>query len=141
MTIDYSKSKIYIIKSCQTDKIFLGATVKRLCERFSQHKSNYEKWMAKGRVGYNDPLYEILKFNDCQIQLLAKAEDVTDKDTLNCRLLDFITIYKDTAVNTTPCRKTYTPNGKPRGRPRKVKVPDNTPETSETKETPVETTA
>lgn len=140
MPVNYSNSKIYIIRSEQTDKVFIGATVKRLCERFSQHKSNYERWLANGKKEEQfDPLYDILQFSDARVQLLAKTEDVKDKDDLNSRLIDYINIYKDTAVNKNKTRLKFTPyvsNGKPRGRPRKVKVPDNSPV-----ETPVETTA
>ena len=140
MPIDYTKSKIYAIRSNQTDKFWLGCTVKRLCERFSQHKNNYAKWLANGKVGYNDPMYEILQYNDAYIALVAKC-DLKDKCELNTKLMEYISIFKDHCVNTTQKPKDDSVKmyklpslGKPRGRPRKVKVdkveietPVNTP--------------
>ena len=42
---DYSKSKIYKITSKNTDKIYIGSTVKSLNDRLSNHTMFYKKWI------------------------------------------------------------------------------------------------
>jgi len=124
---DYSKSKIYCIKSGQADKIFIGATVKRLCERMAQHKSYYQKYMFNNQQGIYEDYFEIIKYCDCSIQLLEKV-DCKDKDELNAKLQYYIELYKDKVLNK-PKQKTIrepkpaNPNGKKRGRKPKNSSP------------------
>ena len=54
---DYSKGKIYCIKSNQTDMIYIGSSVQILDDRFTQHKSTFKKW-KNGNTDY--PLKKIL---------------------------------------------------------------------------------
>jgi len=132
MPVDYSKSKIYCIKSGQTDKVYIGATIKRLCERFSQHKSYYQKYMFNNQQGTYEDYYDILKFSDATIQLLEKI-DCKDKDELNAKLQQYLELYKDKIINKPKERvirerKPANPNGKKRGRKPKVKVSSDSEE-------------
>jgi len=111
---DYSNSKIYCIKSSQNPKIYIGATVKRLCERMSQHKSIYQKWCFSGQSTPAEDVFELLKYNDCSIQLMEKVE-CKCKDELNAKLQHYLTEYKETCINR-PKEKVINPNAKKRGR-------------------------
>ena len=55
--------KIYIIKSSQTNRVYVGSTVQSLNERFSKHKSDK-----------NCTSREILKYSDAEIELLECYE-------------------------------------------------------------------
>lgn len=57
---DYSKGKIYIIRNTQNDKVYVGSTTQRLCERMSKHRSD-----AKGRLSHL-PLY--VAFNEIGVE-------------------------------------------------------------------------
>ena len=130
MPVDYSKSKIYCLISGQTDKIYIGATIKRLCERFSQHKSYYQKYMFNNQQSTPEDYFEILKYSDCNIKLLEKI-DCKDKDELNSKLQDYIMMYGDKVLNKPKVRsikepKPANPNGKKRGRKPKNVSPTST---------------
>ena len=129
MPVDYSNTKIYCIKAGQCDKIFIGATIKRLCERFSQHKSYYQKYMFNNQQGNYEDCFDILKYSDCTIQLLERVE-CKDKDELNAKLQDYLEIYKDKVINKPKERimrepKPSNPLHKKRGRKPKVKNESN----------------
>jgi hypothetical protein len=40
----YSEGKIYKLTSSQTDKVYIGSTIRSLNVRFSNHKSHYKSW-------------------------------------------------------------------------------------------------
>jgi hypothetical protein len=46
---DYSKTKIYIIRSCNTNKVYIGSTVQSLSKRYGDHVSRYNKWLKEGK--------------------------------------------------------------------------------------------
>ena len=62
----YKNGKIYKLRSNQIDKIYIGSTKQSLNHRFSAHKYDY----ATKR--YNCSSFEILKFEDCKIELIEK---------------------------------------------------------------------
>jgi hypothetical protein len=64
--------KIYIIKSKQTDKVYVGSTVETLKERFRKHKSDKT---CTSR--------EILKYNDAEIELIECYECENKKQLKN----------------------------------------------------------
>ncbi len=70
---DYKNSKIYIIKSKNTDKTYVGLTTKkRITDRFSQHKWAY-KQIVKGKPSEcNYMSKELLKHGDCWVELLEE---------------------------------------------------------------------
>jgi hypothetical protein len=68
---DYSKGKIYTIRSHQTDDVYIGSTTQSLKERLRGHKKDYNSW-KNGKRNYTSS-YEIIKYDDAYIELL---EDV-----------------------------------------------------------------
>jgi predicted RNA-binding Zn-ribbon protein involved in translation (DUF1610 family) len=65
---DYKKGKIYIIRSKQTDKVYIGSTIQRLCKRKGQHKEKYLKYL-NGESNFVCS-YDILKYDDWYLELL-----------------------------------------------------------------------
>jgi hypothetical protein len=65
---DYSKSKIYVIKSSKTDNIYIGSTITELRERFTKHKSGYKRWLEKKDKYMSS--FEILQYEDAYIELV-----------------------------------------------------------------------
>ena len=60
---DYSKGKIYSIRSYQTDDIYIGSTCRTLCVRLANHRYDYKKnTTVKSK--------EILKYEDVYIELI-----------------------------------------------------------------------
>jgi ribosomal protein S27AE len=66
---DYSKGKIYAIRSHQTDDIYIGGTTQKLYMRLAGHNRHYKNWInGKSKVYYTS--YEIMKYDDAYIELL-----------------------------------------------------------------------
>ena len=64
--------RIYKIVSEQTDKIYIGSTVKTLSERLEGHEEHYETWFnSEFESGYCTS-FEILKYGDYKIFLLEE---------------------------------------------------------------------
>jgi hypothetical protein len=63
----YQNSKIYAIKSFQTNDVYYGSTTKSLSKRLSRHKEDYRRWQ-KNKYHYVTS-YEVMKFDDCYIEL------------------------------------------------------------------------
>ena len=61
---DYSKTKIYIIRSNNTDRVYVGATTQPLSHRFRDHNNTFRKGKNGTRA------VEVLKHGDCYIELL-----------------------------------------------------------------------
>jgi hypothetical protein len=74
--------RIYVIKSKQTDKVYVGSTVETLNRRFSGHKSD-KRCTSR----------EILKYGDAEIELLECYECEDDED-LELREAYYIREYK-----------------------------------------------
>jgi hypothetical protein len=64
--------KIYAIKSNQTELIYIGSTIKELDIRFSEHKSDYKRYI-NGKTHFVSS-FEILQYEDVYIELI---EDYT----------------------------------------------------------------
>lgn len=110
MPVNYTDSKIFCIKSFETDKVYIGATTKRLPQRIASLKDSYKKYLNGSKK--IDDSYEILKYNDAYIQLLESCS-VKNKDELNSKLIEMIERYKDKCVNgqkkkTTPKKEIIT---------------------------------
>jgi hypothetical protein len=67
----YNNSKIYAIKSNQTDKIYIGSTCLDIYERLRKHRQNFRYYNLNG-IKYTTS-YEILKFEDHFIVLLENV--------------------------------------------------------------------
>ncbi len=70
MTENYITSKIYCIKSKQTDKVYIGSTSRSLKERYKEHKHDYKRYNEKN-FNYVSS-FEIFKFDDVYIELIKE---------------------------------------------------------------------
>ena len=66
--MDYHNGKIYVLRSNQTDDVYIGSTTTKLSKRFHQHKQNFKKW-KNGKYHYVTS-FELMKYDDCYIELL-----------------------------------------------------------------------
>ena len=66
--VNYENSKIYTIRSHQTDMIYIGSTTQPLSKRLVGHKSKYKMYLNK-KYNYVTS-FEIIKYDDCYIELL-----------------------------------------------------------------------
>jgi len=66
---DYSKGKIYSIRSHLTDDVYIGSTIETLSNRLSQHKKYYQKWLIT-KKRYTTSYKIIEKDAKCYIELV-----------------------------------------------------------------------
>lgn len=67
---DYLKSKIYAIRSFQTEEIYIGSTVEKLSARMSKHRAQY-KLYKEGKSNYTTS-FKMLDYHDSYIELIEK---------------------------------------------------------------------
>lgn len=65
---DYSKGKIYCIRSFKTDDIYIGSTTQTLAQRLGKHKGSYKYYLKNNK--YYISSFEILKYDDYYIELI-----------------------------------------------------------------------
>ena len=68
---NYKNSKIYIIKSYKTDKIYYGSTTEKLCKRMAKHRNSYKRYL-NGEYGYTTS-FDIIKEGDSFIELVENV--------------------------------------------------------------------
>lgn len=69
----YNNSKIYAIRSPNTDKIYIGATTRQLHERFLEHKS--DSISSKDMFNYGNCYIELIEIFSCKsFEELSKRE-------------------------------------------------------------------
>ncbi len=102
--MEFQNGKIYTIRSFQTEKYYIGSTNhKTLSQRLSKHRNNYREWLKDKDNGYTTS-YEILKYDDCYIELLELCP-CNLKAELHKREGELIRLHKDYLVNIfIPCR-------------------------------------
>ena len=66
--MDYKNGKIYVLRSHQTEDIYIGSTTTKLTKRFHQHKQHFKRW-KNGERNYVTS-YELMKYDDVYIELL-----------------------------------------------------------------------
>ena len=66
----YSQGKIYKLTSSQTDKVYIGSTIKSLNDRFSGHKYHYKSWL-KSQVNKITSC-DLLQYTDVKIELIKE---------------------------------------------------------------------
>jgi hypothetical protein len=66
---NYANSKLYAIRSHQTEDIYIGATVVKLARRMAKHRCGFKQWTT-GKSKHYVTSYEILKREDAYIELL-----------------------------------------------------------------------
>ena len=89
---NYQNTKIYIIRSRNTNKVYVGATASTLVKRFSQHNSEFAKGKNKTRAR------QVLEHGDCYIELLEKYPCL-DKDESNAREKYWMRQFDEQRVN------------------------------------------
>jgi hypothetical protein len=69
---DYQKGKIYIIRSHNTDLVYIGSTCEKyLSNRLGGHRTKYNRFL-NGKYKYKPTTFEILKLGDYYIELIEK---------------------------------------------------------------------
>lgn len=79
---DYKNGKIYVIKSNETENVYIGSTCSSLTKRMSSHKSDYKRRL-KGDKFKSSHSYEILKYADAYIELIENFECKTKRELLD----------------------------------------------------------
>jgi hypothetical protein len=74
----YSEGKIYKLTSSQTDKVYIGSTIRSLNDRFSNHKCSYKSWL-KSQMN-NITSYDLLQYDDVKIELIKEFPCETKKE-------------------------------------------------------------
>ena len=64
----YSEGRIYKLTSKQSEKFYIGSTIKTLHDRFKSHKTDYKNYLCDKK--YYMTSFEILKYDDCVIELI-----------------------------------------------------------------------
>jgi hypothetical protein len=68
MKRDYSKGKIYCIRSHSTDVVYIGSTTNNLACRMAQHRQNYKNYL-NGKYHYVSS-FKIIEHGDAYIELV-----------------------------------------------------------------------
>ena len=90
---DYSRGKIYIIRSYQTDQVYIGSTIQPLSNRMVTHRGMYKSYKLGG-TNYTSS-FEVIQFYDAYIELvenypcnsneeLHRREGQLIRETENC---------------------------------------------------------
>jgi hypothetical protein len=77
---NYQNSKIYSIRSYQTDDVYYGSTTQPLSKRMTDHRASYIYWL-KGKTTHITS-FEILKYEDAYIELV-ESHPCKNKEELN----------------------------------------------------------
>ena len=66
---NYQDGKFYIIKSLETDDVYIGSTCSSLLKRMCSHKSEYKR-LLKGEKFNKKTSHQVLKYADAFIELI-----------------------------------------------------------------------
>ena len=94
----FHNSKIYTIRSPQTDKYYIGSTTQILCKRLTNHKTDYDRYL-KG-IYHNIRSFKIIELGDAYIELLEEFK-CENKEQLEKREGEIIREHKNNCVNRT----------------------------------------
>ena len=92
---DYSKGKIYAIKSYQCDDIYIGSTVNKLSDRLSYHKTHYKSFLNDAHNYMTS--FEILQFDDAFIELIEEYP-CENRNQLNNSNIAYLIIKKEKLI-------------------------------------------
>jgi len=79
--LDYSKAKLYAIRSHKTEDIYIGSSCSQLAKRLHGHRKDYESF-KKGRGRSYITSFEIIKHPDHYIELI-RAVPCSSKEELH----------------------------------------------------------
>jgi len=74
----YSDSKIYKLTSSQTDKVYIGSTIRSLNNRFTKHKCDYKRWLKSQMNKITS--FDLLQYEDVKIELIKEFPCETKKE-------------------------------------------------------------
>lgn len=74
----YSRGKIYILRSNQTEDIYVGSTTQPLYRRFSEHKKRY-RYYINNNTSYTSS-FDIMQYEDAYIDLYEDYKCNTRKE-------------------------------------------------------------
>ena len=91
---DYSKGKIYCIRSFKTDDVYIGSTIQTLAERLGKHRRQYKCYLNGNKLyvssfellNYDDHYIELIKLYPCSCKAELVAEEgqyIRDWDCVN----------------------------------------------------------
>lgn len=69
--VNYKNGKIYTLRSNQIDKIYIGSSCMKLCDRLKSHRHSLKKYIKNNKnnlMWYS--AFDMLIFDDCYIELL-----------------------------------------------------------------------
>jgi hypothetical protein len=66
---DYSKGKIYCIRSFKTDDVYVGSTTLTLAQRLGKHRDDYKQYLKDNKKYVSS--FELLKYDDYYIELIT----------------------------------------------------------------------
>ena len=89
------KATIYLIRSPNTDKVYVGSTINPLHIRKSKHYNDFSRYNRK--ILHYKTSYEIIKAGDCIFETLAIVEVPTKLDIY--KLESFYIKQYPTAIN------------------------------------------
>lgn len=67
---DYSKGKIYYIRSPHTDEVYIGSTIQSLAKRMGEHRTKFHEW-KRGTYHYFT-CFKLFELGDAYIELVEE---------------------------------------------------------------------
>ena len=95
---DYSKGKIYALRSHNTDLYYIGSTINTLAKRLYKHKCDYKCYMDQNTGSQYRSSYKILEYGNCYIELIINYE-CKNKNELTQKEGEYIRKYKNQICN------------------------------------------
>ena len=92
----YHKSKIYTIRSFQTEQYYIGSTCDALHKRLYSHRQHYKQYLNDNHNFVSS--FDIIKYEDHYIELLEDY-NCESRNELTKREGELIRKYKDEIVN------------------------------------------
>jgi hypothetical protein len=92
----YSDGKIYKLTSKHTDKIYVGSTIQKLCNRYRLHNSNYKKWKKMNEKYITS--FILFELGNVEIKLIIDFP-CNSKKELERKEGEFIKSFGDNCVN------------------------------------------
>jgi hypothetical protein len=69
---DFSKGKIYSLRSFQTDAIYIGSTIQSLAKRKGAHISAFKNWLNGGKGNFVTS-FTLCEYDDMYIELIEEC--------------------------------------------------------------------
>ena len=91
------EGKIYMIKSKNTDKVYIGSTKKRLSKRLGEHKADMKRY-KKGNIRKYSSSFHVLEHGDFYIELIREIA-VENKTKLHEIEGETINLYRTLGYN------------------------------------------